>query len=167
MLLVITERNAWEQEAWSYVLDITKQEAAAVDYLMKFVKLANEEHSKASKDAYAEQAKQMRSMGGLALFMRGPAVFASSGYSINFYDKYEQRVSGNICVMRTGSSMHIGASSYKNAGLMLDAKISVAKMKSALTTIREKKENKLYKNFESVFLKEKVKHKKEKICTEN
>ena len=41
MILAITEQNAWENESWTYVLDVEKQDASSLNFMMIFVRLAN------------------------------------------------------------------------------------------------------------------------------
>lgn len=71
----------------------------------------------------------------------GNHIFAASRYDFAFTSKNKipTRFSG----------------SYKSGGDYTDAVISPARMKSAMVTMRDKRENKLYKGFESIFLKRK------------
>jgi len=140
MLLKITERNMWEHEAWSHIVDIDKQEGQVMNHLMIFVRLANACCDKAKEDAVKAGHGQY---------------FAASRYSVDFFDSHE--VTDRSFRLKNRSITHVVTrdSGYKSSELLLDRKISPAKMKSAMKYMRDKKQNVLYKNFESVFLKAK------------
>jgi hypothetical protein len=143
MFLKVTERNMWEQEAWSHIIDVSKQEASSLNFLMIFVRLANEQF-----EVDKEKAKR-----------NGHAhCFASSRYQMEFYDSYKEEKIGErsrILLTHKNSNLSIftDGGSYKSSGLMLDRVISSGKMKSAMLAMRDKKQNSIYKNFESIFLK--------------
>lgn len=140
MLLKITERNMWEHEAWSHIVEVDKQEGQVINYLMIFARLANELCDKAKIDATKAGHGQY---------------FAASRYSVEFFDRHEV-TDRSIYLKNRGRTLVVSkASGYKNSELVLDRKISLAKMKSAVIAARDKKQNVLYKNFESVFLKSK------------
>jgi len=147
MLLKITERNAWEREAWSHIISIDKQDSQALNHLMIFTRLANQQF---------ELAKEAASKAGHG------SMFAASRYSVDFYDGVEESERSFRLKNKKGPDMIVskGNSNYKSNEMFLNRQISSAKMKSAMVTMRDKKENVLYKGFESVFLKEKVKKKK-------
>lgn len=139
MLLKVTERNMWERENWPYVIDLSKQEASTINYLMIFIRLANKQF---------EEDKQNASRNGHG------QCFASSHYSFDFFDSYEDK-KGSVILKNRKMNLHLGnrENDYTSSGLRLDKVISAGKIKSAMTAIRDKKTNKLYKDFESVFLK--------------
>lgn len=152
MLLKITERNAWENESWSYVIDISKQDAETINWLMIFVRCANEEYKKVS------DAAPVQNFGGP--FSRPYKVFAASRYNVDFWDGVadesedgEMRLYRMVGKQRTHTTIRGG--DYKSGGNFLDQKLSFAKVKSAAVTMRDKKENKLYKDLESAFIKRK------------
>lgn len=141
MLLKITERNMWERESWSHIIDLNKQDGEALNRLLIFTRLANaqcEETGKAAKSA------------------GHGSLYAASRYEVRFFEKHEINDRSILLKNKSGNTLVVSkASGYKNSELNLDRKISPAKMKSALKAIRDKKQNVLYKNFESVFLKNK------------
>lgn len=153
MLIAITEHNAWENERWTYILDLSKQKSSAINSLMIFVRLANEYYQKAREDCPTNP------LSGSIFFKHSPKIFAASHYRIKFYDSMIA-TSGT----RTRLKIDVGEESiithnhngYKQAGAMLDAVMSPKKSKSALIAMRDKRENKLYKNFESIFLSKKA-----------
>lgn len=147
MFLVVIERNMWENESWSYVLDVSKQDASSLNFLMIFVRLANIQF-----DVDKENARKNGH----------PRCFASSRYSFEFFDSYESQEYADYtrvvlkhknCNLSTGSKPN----GYKTGGLMLDKVISNAKIKSVMIGMRDKKENRMYKGFESIFLKKSIK----------
>lgn len=150
MIITVREYNAWENERWTYVFNLEKQSASALNYLMAFVRLANKEF-----DQIKQYAKNKPVPNYHPIFNRhSQTPFAASSYMVCFYDTVEHK-KGGIRLVSEDSAMNLSDNSgYKpSANLMLDRKISIARMKSALIAMRERKHNKLYKNFESVFLK--------------
>jgi hypothetical protein len=146
MLIKITERNAWERESWSHVLDVSKQSGQALNHLLTFTRLAN---------AQFEEAKKSASQAGHG------SMFAASRYDVQFYETHEENERSFRLNNSNGPTMVISKNSgYKSSVLDLETKISPAKMKSAMTKMRDKKENVLYKSFESVMLKSKKKKSK-------
>lgn len=156
MIIAITEHNAWENERWTYILDMSKQKAEAINYLMIFIRLANE---------YYQEVRENCPPNPLSghIFMRHcPKIFAASHYRIEFYDSVIASAGTRTRLsLGTGEvSLPTSCNGYKSAGLMLYEVISPKKAKSALVAIREKnikkKRNLLYKNFESIFLSKKT-----------
>lgn len=156
MLIKITETNMWEREKWSYILDLSKQDSSSINYLMIFIRVANEQF-----EIDKENAKK-----------NGLNYYASSRYSFTFFDSYiieESIILKNPYVVLLDKThkkqfvLNNNDNGYKIGGLMLDKIISNAKMKSAMIAMRDKKQNKLYKSFEDVFLKGKVSQKNELI----
>ncbi len=157
MLIAITEHNAWENERWTYVLDLSKQKAAALNSLMIFIRLANEYYDEARENCPSNQ------LSGNIFMKHVPKIFAASHYRIKFYDsmiategtRTRLKVEGG-----EGSIITHNHCGYKSAGPMLDAVISPKKAHSALVAMREKNPNKkrniLYKDFENVFLKKRA-----------
>lgn len=144
MLLKITESNAWENERWSYVIDLSKQEAASINWLMIFIRCANKVYDD------AKEAAPTNNYGGP--FSRPTKVFAASLYWFEFYDEILSEDDECLRLGNRNSNMNISkAGNYKSGGNFVDRKLSFAKIKSAAVTIRDKKENKLYKDFESAF----------------
>ena len=148
MILKITEYCAWENERWSYIIDLSKQEAAAINSLMIFIRCANA-HFEEVKEA---ASKEPPALPYHPLFNRHPMnPFAASRYSFDFFDSADEKKMQLQCVGRTVSmSKDCGYQSFTN--FMLDRKISLARMKSAMISMRDKKQNKLYKAFDSIFL---------------
>jgi hypothetical protein len=139
MLLKVMEINMWEKERWSYILDLSKQDASSINYLMIFIRVANIQFEKDKENA--------RNKGHADCF-------ASSKYSFEFFDSFEYSKGNSLVLVNKNCRLHTGGGGgYKSGGLMLDKIISNAKMKSAMITMRDKKENKLYKSFEDIFLK--------------
>lgn len=142
MLIKITERNMWERESWSHVLDVNRQSGQALNHLLIFVRLAN---------ARFEEAKESAKRAGHG------SMFAASRYDVQFYETHETDERSLRLKNEGGSTLVISKSNsnYKNNALDLKGKISPAKIKSAMIAIRDKKENRLYKSFEDVLLKTK------------
>lgn len=155
MLLKITEYCAWENEKWSYVIDMDKQDACAINYLMIFIRVANA-HFEIAKE---ESQSQPPALPYHALFNRNPRnPFAASRYNYQFYDSMEEK-SGRVILIKSDSTMSLSdGAGYNNfTNIMTDRKISSFKMKSAMLSMRDKNENKLYKVFDNVFLSKKLK----------
>ena len=148
MIFTITERNFWENESWTYLLDTEKQDADTMNWLMIFIRIANE----VCKDA-ADSAP-VQNFGGP--FSRPMKIFAASRYSLQFYDEIvednekETRIMRRVGKQKTHTTVR-KTGDYKSGGNFTDRKLSFAKIKSAAVTIRDKKENKLYKDLESAF----------------
>ena len=143
-LLRITEINTWERERWSYVLTLEKRSSEALNSLMTFIASAN----KYFDDSY-ENAPECRDFMG-----RGYKVAACSRYTINFYDSIE--LGGKYPALVSGKSkLHLnGGGNYKSGGIYLDEIISPKRIKLAKNKMVEKQDNVIYKNFESLFLKQ-------------
>lgn len=153
MLLKVTEYCAWENEKWSYIIDLNNQQAASINFLMIFIRVANKYFELAKKDAQA----QPLALSYHPIFNRHPRnPFAASSYSYEFYDSMEEK-SGRITLISSDGVMSMSSGSGYNqfTNLMTDRKISVAKMKSAMIAMRDKNENKLYKSFDRIFLSKK------------
>lgn len=145
MYIVITESNAWEREKWNYAIDISKQNAEVLNYLVIFVNFANKYFEKAKEDA------------PVAPF-GGGKIFAASKYWFKFYDEIDLTGDYPVGKFKTGGSMGFnGKPGYNNNSFDLELVISPKKMYSAMITMRDKNENILYKNFDSVFLTKKKK----------
>jgi hypothetical protein len=156
MLLKITEYCAWENEKWSYVIDMNKQEASAINHLMIFIRVANIQFEKDKEQSQAQPAV----LPYHPLFNRYPRnLFAASRYSYEFYDSMEEKTAGRVTLIKSDGGLSLsGGSGYNSfTNIMTDRKISIAKMKSAMISMRDKKENKLYKVFDSIFLSKKLK----------
>jgi hypothetical protein len=155
MLLKITEYCAWENERWSYIIDMDKQEASAINYLMIFIRVANISFEKDKEESQAQPPVLPYHF----LFNRNPRnPFAASRYSYEFYDSMEEKA-GRIKLIKSDGSLSLSDGSGYNqfTNIMTDRKISIAKMKSAMISMRDKHENKLYKVFDSIFLSKKLK----------
>jgi hypothetical protein len=150
MILRITEYCAWENERWSYIIDLTKQDATAINSLMIFIRCANAHF----EEVRTEAERQPPALAYHPLFNRHPRnPFAASSYVFNFYDTAEHDgEKGKLTC--AGKTIWVSDQSgyHKFINFMLDRKISVARMKSAMIAMRDKKENKLYKSFENIFL---------------
>lgn len=138
MLLVITEHNSWENESWKYLLDLDKQDGEALNDLMIFIRLANEYHEEVKKSVTHR-------------------LFAASKYSFKFYNKID--TSGKyprLINNKIGGGLIVTSNpGYHSHSFNLDNKLSSKRMRSAMLAIRDKKDNILYKNFDSLFLKSK------------
>lgn len=138
MILKITECNYWEREKWHYLIDIEKQEAYAINELFIFLRLAMKEFEKIKSEN--------PNMDCLAI----------SNYQYTFYDNSEITDNKTILI-RKNSKLHMNMhSDYKSSNFNLDKIISTKRIHSAMISIRDKKENKLYKNFEYIFLQDKL-----------
>lgn len=151
MILKITEYCAWENERWSYIIDLEKQEAAAINSLMIFIRCANAEFEIAKE----ESSRQKPALAYHPLFNRHPRnPFAASSYSFNFYDAVFVDYDRSVSLICAGKKSHLsdGCGYHFYTNIMLDRKISIFRMKSAMIAMRDKKQNKLYKSFENIFL---------------
>lgn len=124
----------WEHEKWTYVLDAEKVGAGTLNMLMIFVRLANAEFDKMQKAA-------------------GNNLFAASRYFMEFYDSMENDGKYNILVNKEHRLCLNGGGGYKSGGVYLERRISPRRAKSAMVAMRDRSENVLYKDFESLFLK--------------
>lgn len=149
MLIAITEHNSWENERWTYVLDLHKQDAEAINNLMIFVRFANEHWHIADEDTPVPDRS--------SIFSRHtPKLFAASKYWIKFYDSCEKDESGYVLKHKGHGGLHIRSSGgYKSSRYDLSLIISPKKMLSATVSMRDKDTNSLYKDFDSVFLSQK------------
>ena len=155
MLLRITEYCAWENEKWSYIIDLDKQNGAAINYLMIFIRCANSHFDEVKLQSEQKGGPLTRHF----LFNRNPRTpFAASKYSFDFYDSIDQRSSRATLINIDHSLVLSNKSGYNNStNIMTDRKISPAKMKSAMVAMRDKGQNKLYKTFDTIFLSTKSK----------
>ena len=86
MILAVKEYCAWENERWVYIIDLSKQEAAAINSLMIFIRCANVEYEIAVREA----KKQPPALPYHPLFNRHPRnPFAASRYSFNLDRDWE------------------------------------------------------------------------------
>lgn len=150
MILKITEYCAWENERWSYIIDLNKQQASAINYLMIFIRCANKQFE-LDKEYSQSQPPVLSYHPIFNRYPRNP--FAASRYSYEFYDSFEEKP-GRIKLIKSDSSLSMsdGCGYNKFTNMMLDRKISIARMKSAMIAMRDKNENKLYKTFDNIFL---------------
>lgn len=149
MLIAITEHNSWENERWTYVLDLNKQDGQTINNLMIFVRLANEHWQIADEDTSVPDRS--------SIFTRHtPKLFAASKYWIKFYDSMEKDGNRIKLKNKNGMGLSIGSvNGYKSNRFDLSLVISPRKMHSALISMRDKDTNPLYKDFDSVFLSQK------------
>lgn len=138
MLIAITEFNAWENERWAYVLDMDKQDGNVLNDLMIFIRLANAEFEKIKEGAKYR-------------------LFAASKYTFKFYNSLNLTKLYPILVNKNCSLIINSDPGYNSNSFDLSVVISSKRMRSAMLSIRDKKENILYKDFDSLFLKSKVK----------
>lgn len=151
MLLKITEYCAWENEGWSYIIDLEKQEAAAINSLMIFIRCANAEFEIAKEEA----SRQKPALAYHPLFNRHPRnPFAASRYSFSFYDAVFVNYDRSVSLICSGKKSHLsdGCGYHFYTNIMLDRKISIFRIKSAMIAMRDRKKNNLYKRFDTVFL---------------
>lgn len=154
MLLAITESNSWERERWTYIFDTSLQDAAVINELALFCEMANKESNKIKDKVMTDPDHPwVTDMFGRQLYK----LFATSFYRMRFYDSYEVNEEHGYPILIEGTrKTHMNSqTNYKDAGLMLDRRISPSRLHSAIVTMRGKQQNKLYKNFESVLLKDK------------
>lgn len=154
MILAVTESNAWEREKWTYVLDIDKQDSEALNHLIIFINHANEYFEKAKK----EDEKTTPPVPFHPIFNPHPIrVFAASKYWLKFYEELD--MSGKYPRLRgsnDGSSLVVNSNpGYNSHSFDTSMVISPRRMKSAMQKMRDKRENILYKNFDSLFLAQK------------
>lgn len=138
MLIAITEHNAWENEKWMYVLDLDKQDGEVINCLMIFIRMANEEFDKIKNSTTHR-------------------LFAASRYTFKFYNELD--LSKNQAHLRNktlGAGLVLnGNSAYQSNSFDLNLIISSKRMKSAMLSMRDKKDNIIYKSFQSLFMKTK------------
>jgi len=137
MLISITEFNAWENERWTYVLDMEKQDGEVLNNLMIFIRIANQ-HFEEVKGASAYR------------------IFAASRYNFKFYKSLD--LTKKLPCLQNKNSALIMASDpgYNSHSFDLSVVVSAKRVKSAMLAMRGKNENILYKNFDSLFLKSKA-----------
>lgn len=151
MILAITESNAWEREKWIYVLDINKQDSEALNHLVIFIRLANEyfDKQKVASD------KNPPPVPYHPIFNRHPVrVFAASKYWFKFYKEVDlSKTNPRLVGTNSGSSLIVNSDpGYNSHSFDTSMIISPRRMKSAMIKMRDKGENVLYKNFDSLFL---------------
>lgn len=132
--MAVTEINMWEREKWTYILDVEKQGAKILNLLNIFIRCADKQFEKDKEGAAG-------------------ALFAASKYSLKFYDTHETESGYLVLVAGKDRLIMNGKPNYKSGGMFLEKKISLSRMHSAMVKMRDKGENKLYKDFESLFLK--------------
>lgn len=139
MLIAITEFNTWENERWMYILDMDKQDGGTLNDLMIFIRLANAEFDKIKESASSR-------------------LFAASRYTFKFYNKldlskrYPRLINNNA-----GAGLIICSDpGYNSHSFDINTVLSSKKTRSAMLRMRDKRENDLYKNFNSLFLKKKA-----------
>jgi hypothetical protein len=132
MLIAITEFCAWENERWTYVLDIKKQDGEVLNNLMIFIRVANQ---------YYEEVKEKSTH----------RLFAASRYNFRFFNELD--TSKGYPVLRNNKIALVmtGDPGYKSNSFDLSLVISPSRMKSAMLRMRDKQENDLYKNFDSLY----------------
>lgn len=139
MLLVITEYCSWENERWKYLLDLEKQDGEALNDLMIFIRLANDKFDKVKKEATH-------------------VIFAVSRYSFKFYNKID--ASGKyprLINNKKGAGLIICSEpGYNSHSFDLNNRLSSKRTRSAMLAIRDKGQNILYKDFDSILLKKKT-----------
>lgn len=138
MLIAITEFNAWENERWTYVLDMGKQDGEVLNNLMIFIRVANQ-HFEGVKEKASER------------------LFAASRYNFRFYNELDTSKKYPVLRNKNGALVMSSTSGYNSNSFDLNLVISPSRMKSAMLRMRDKQENDLYKNFDSLFLKTKQK----------
>src|SRR5690348_16460424 len=141
LLMRITEFCRWENERWTYVIDISEQEGACLDWLFIFIRLANQYHNKAQEEA----KNNTPSISGGFFARHTLTPFAASRYDIGFYNKIVNEENSNMVLGYNNlpGKMHLDFSKgdYKNGANMIGRKISPFRMKSAMSAIRDKNEN--------------------------
>lgn len=138
MLIAITEFNAWENERWTYVLDMEKQDGEVLNNLMIFIRVANQ---------YFEEVKEKATH----------RLFAASRYNFRFYNEIDTSKKYPILRNKKVSLVMNSKSAYNSDFIDPNMIISPLRMKSAMIRMRDKQTNDLYKNFDSLFLKSKSK----------
>src|ERR1044072_6329293 len=78
MLIAITEFNAWENERWTYVLDMKKQDGEALNNLMIFIRVANKHFEEikesTSERLFAASRYKFRFLNGLDISKKHPVL---------------------------------------------------------------------------------------------
>lgn len=140
MLIAITEYNAWENEKWVYVLDMDKQDGGTLNDLMIFIRLANAEYDKIKESATSR-------------------LFAASRYTFKFYNKLDlTKRYPSLINNKAGAGLIICSDpGYNLHSFDINTVLSSKRTRSAMLRMRDKQTNDLYKNFDSLFLKSKVK----------
>jgi hypothetical protein len=134
MIVMVTEVNMWEREKWNYLMDIDKVGGAVMNDLMIFVRLANEDFKKQSD--------------------LGRGLFAASRYLVKFYDCFDNSDRPSVGCSN-GYRMYLSNSAcYKN-GLndFREKTLSPRRMRGVMAEMRDKNNNRIYKDFEYLFLK--------------
>ncbi len=158
MLVTVTEANAWEHERWTYILDVEKLGAPTLNELISFCRLATEE-AKKMKDAVMADPNHpwVTDMFGRQLYK----LYAASAYHLRFYDSMEWNEERGYPILVEGrrrlNMNSYNRNGYKSGGDCTDERLSVARLHSAVVQLQKNGENKLYKDFEGLFLKKKVK----------
>lgn len=138
MLIAISEYNAWENEKWTYVLDMDKQDGEVLNHLMIFIRVANKHFDEIKATASSR-------------------LFAASYYHYKFYNSIDL-TNKHPRLQNKNSSLIIASDpGYNSHSFDLDLVIAPSRMKSAMVRMRDKQTNDLYKNFNSLFLKKKAK----------
>jgi hypothetical protein len=137
MLIAITEFNAWENERWTYVLDIDKQDGEILNNLMIFIREANQHFDKVKE-------------------ITTTRLFAAARYNFRYYNELDTSKKYPVLRNKNGALVMSTHSGYNSNSFDLNLVISSSRMKSAMLRMRDKQENDLYKNFDSVFLKSKT-----------
>lgn len=136
MLIAITEFNAWENERWTYVLDMEKQDGEVLNNLMIFIRVANK-HFEEVKENTSER------------------LFAASRYNFRFFASLDTSNKRPVLRNKKHTLVLNGSASYNSDSYDLNNVISPLRMKSAMLRMRDKQINDVYKNFNSLFLKSK------------
>lgn len=136
MLIAITEFNAWENERWTYVLDMEKQDGEVLNNLMIFIRVANLHFEEIRKSTTNR-------------------LFAASRYNFRFYKELDVSEKYPVLRNKNGALVMTRTAGYNSNSYDLNLVMSSSRMKSAMLRMRDKNENDLYKNFDSVFLKSK------------
>lgn len=151
MILAVTESNSWEREKWIYCLDVNKQDSEALNHLMIFIRLANE---------YFEKQKTIEDNNPPPIpyhpiFNRHPVrLFGASRYWFKFYKEVDlSKKHPHLVCSNARSSLIVNSDpGYNSHSFDTSKVISPKRMKSAMIKMRDKEENIIYKNFDSLFL---------------
>ena len=157
MIIAIREFNHWENERWTYILNAELQGSAVINDLIIFAKYANEQAKQVRDETMANPNHPFvtRGFGASA----GYKLYAASSYIVEFYDSMEMHERGYPILVSGRRKMHFnsfGNGGYKEGMIGLQTlRISPSRMYSARLAMcsKDTPENKLYKNFESLFLK--------------
>lgn len=122
-----------------FFFNLEDQDASTINNLMNFIRLANEDFEKAKNNAKS---------GIPDMFGRRLKYFAAERYHMRFFDDVQEDTYNDYVLINR--DIHLHSNAYDFRGSI----ISHRKLKGIINEIK-KGENRLYKQFDSLFLKNK------------